>query len=216
MITVLDTTDPVADAGLDQTVGEDTLVMFDGSGSTDNAGIESYTWAFSENGKARTLKGISPNYIFMTPGIYVVTLNVTDAAEHSDVDTVQMTVLDVTPPVADAGSDITVHGGTSVTLNGSACTDNVCVESYGWTFLEDDTMRILTGISPTYNFTSPGDYVVTLNVTDAAGNWDTDTVTVSLSSSDGSFPLWDVVLVALVAVAIVIGAASFVLRGRKP
>jgi hypothetical protein len=35
---------PVADAGPDQTVGEDTTFVLDGSGSTDGDGILSYTW----------------------------------------------------------------------------------------------------------------------------------------------------------------------------
>jgi len=117
--------------------------------------------------------------------------------------------------VADAGLDQSVFQGVTVTFDGSGSRDDVGIKSYVWAFT-DVTPKVLTGVHVTYRFKNVGNFDVTLNVTDAAGNWDTDTVTVSLSSSDGSFPLWDVVLVALVAVAIVIGAASFVLRGRKP
>lgn len=41
-----DTTPPLANAGPDQTVDEDTPVTFDGSGSTDDVGIVNYTWTF--------------------------------------------------------------------------------------------------------------------------------------------------------------------------
>jgi len=181
VITVLDITDPVADAGLDQTVDEDTLVTFDGSGSTDNVDIKSYTWTFTENGELRTLKGVGPNYIFATPGVYVVTLNVTDAAGRSAVDEVQITVRDVAAPVANAGADQTVDEDTVVTFDGSASWDNdpAGITSYTWTFV-DETPQTLEGKVTTYTFATPGVYIVTLNVTDAVGRWDIDMVVITV------------------------------------
>src|SRR3989442_11416281 len=47
---------PVANAGPDQTVNEDTAVVFDGSRSTDDVGIVNYTWAIpSPPGPVRDL-----------------------------------------------------------------------------------------------------------------------------------------------------------------
>lgn len=90
-VSELDTVPPKADAGLDQTVKEDTLVNFDGSNSSDNFGIVSYRWAFSD-GVPRTLTGRTPTYTFLTPGNYIVTLNVSDAAGNWAIDTVLITV----------------------------------------------------------------------------------------------------------------------------
>ena len=46
--------------------------------------------------------------------------------------------------------------------------------------------QTLTGVNPTYNFTKPSLYTITLNVTDPAGNWATDTVMVTvLIDTDG-------------------------------
>jgi peroxiredoxin len=86
-----DTTQPTADAGSDQSIVEGTVVAFDGSTSSDNAGITSYTWTFHDT-TLQTLRGAQPTYTFTTEGIYMVTLNVTDAVGHWDTDTVTITV----------------------------------------------------------------------------------------------------------------------------
>ena len=219
VITVLDIFYPVADAGLDQVVDEDTLVIFDGSGSADNVGIETYTWAFMENGKLRTLMGVNPNYIFVTPGVYLVTLNVTDAAGHSAADEVQITVRDVTAPVANAGPNSAVDEGTLLTLDGSVSSDNVGIVEYTWTFT-DETPQTLEGKVTTYTFNTSGVYVVTLNVTDAVGYWATDTVTISVlsgqtSTGSGSLSIWDIVFVTLAGAALGFAIFSFVRKGSK-
>lgn len=87
-----DAVKPIANAGPDQTVGEETPITFDGSASTDNVNIANYVWSFIDI-TPQTLTGVNPTYTFATPGTYIVTLNVTDAAGSSDTDTVQITVL---------------------------------------------------------------------------------------------------------------------------
>jgi PKD repeat protein len=174
----LDTIKPTADAGVDQTVNEDTLVTFDASASTDENGIASYTWTFTDT-TPQTLTGKNPTYTFATPGTYTITLKVTDPAGNTATDTVIITVLDITKPIANAGSDRTVNEDTSITLDGSASSDNIGITAYTWTFT-DVTIKTLTGPKPTYTFNTPGVYTITLNVTDAAGNWATDTVVITV------------------------------------
>jgi len=175
---VADTTPPVAHAGPDQTVKEDTLVTFDGSGSSDNIGVTSYTWTFMDV-TPQTLTGVNPTYTFATPGTYTITLEVTDAAGNSATDTVVIKVFDVTNPVADAGTDRSVVQGTTVTFDGSGSTDNVGIASYTWTFT-DVTPITLTGVNPSYTFSNIGNLEVTLNVSDHASNWNTDTMWVNV------------------------------------
>ncbi len=184
---IVDEPPPIADAGTDQAVDEDTLVIFDGSGSTDNVGIVNYTWTFSD-GTAKTLYGISPGYSFTTPGAYEIMLNVSDADGNHAEDNVTITVLDTTNPIADAGTDQTVEEGDSVEFDGSNSTDNTGILNYAWTFI-DGTAKTLYGVSQTYAFEAPGTYTVTLNVTDAASNWDTDAVTITVN--DTTMPLAD-------------------------
>jgi len=67
-----------------------------------------------------------------------------------------------------------------VAFNGSSSADNVGIADHAWTFV-DGAQVVLHGARPTYQFDHPGTFVVTLNVTDAAGNTDTDTMTVTVN-----------------------------------
>jgi PKD repeat protein len=174
VIIVVDGTPPTAAAGSDQTVSMGTLVDFDGSGSSDNVGVVSYTWTFNDGG-AVTRTGVSPSYTFDNVGVFVVTLTVEDAAGLTDTDTMTVTVEDTESPVADAGEDQYVLTGDSVDFDGSGSSDNVGVTNYTWTFT-DDAAVTLYGVAPSYVFSTDGDITVTLTVRDAAGNTDTDTV----------------------------------------
>jgi hypothetical protein len=178
-VTVNDITPPVSNAGPDRTVDEGTLVTFNGSGSSDNVGIVNYTWTFTD-GSAVTLYGAQPTYRFDNPGIFVVTLNITDAAGNSATGTLTITVRDLGAPVADAGLDEIVDEGTLMTFDGSGSSDNVGIKNYSWTFTDGIPITLL-GVQPTFNFENPGIFVVTLNITDAAGNWGIDTMTVTVN-----------------------------------
>ena len=59
-------------------------VTFDGSSSTDNLGIVSYEWTFNDGTDDITLYGAAPSHTFSVPGVYTVTLNVTDAVGRWD------------------------------------------------------------------------------------------------------------------------------------
>jgi len=94
-------------------------------------------------------------------------------------------ILDTTKPTASAGTDQTVNEDTLVTFDGSASQDENGIQSYTWTFT-DVTPQTLTGKYPTYTFTTPSTYLVTLTVEDAAGNTATETVTITvLLDTDG-------------------------------
>ena len=170
---------PIADAGPDQTVDEDAIVTFDGSASWDDDGIVDYVWSISE--LSDWMYGVGPQYIFSEPGVYHVTLVVEDTyGQFSDSDEVVITVEDITPPTAEAGSNQLVNDGTLVTFDGSASTDNVGIVDYTWG-VNDVFYTELYGPVVSYTFSGPGGYWVDLWVTDAAGNtgWDDLYVTVN-------------------------------------
>jgi PKD repeat protein len=183
---VNDVTAPNADAGTDAAIDEDTIFQFDGSGSSDddpNFPVSStFEWTFMDGTQMITLYGVRPFYVFTTPGTYLVTLNVTDSGGNTGTDTVTITVRDVTRPRADAGPDQVVNEDTLVQFNASGTIDNdpafASTATYRWTFEEGGSTVSLTGLMPTYTFSTPGRYVVTLTATDAAGNIDRDDMVV--------------------------------------
>lgn len=84
---------PNANAGSDQTVIDDDLseaawVTLDGSASSDDNGIATYSWRL--NG-SEIATGVSPS-VELGLGVHTVTLLVTDSAGNSDTDTVVITV----------------------------------------------------------------------------------------------------------------------------
>ena len=91
-------------------------------------------------------------------------------------------VKDNDKPVADAGDDITVDVGAEVTFDGKGSTDNIGITKYTWTFQYTIDKETMTGEEPKFTFTVAGSYVVTLNVSDLEGYWDTDTVKVDVIS----------------------------------
>lgn len=94
-------------------------------------------------------------------------------------------------PTADAGSDETVKGGNSVTLNGSNSSDpDFGIPLFTWTQTAGDTVDLINPTSVTPNFTAPGidDEKKTLTfqlvVTDNGGLTDTDTVEITVEKND--------------------------------
>lgn len=177
-ILVADTTDPTADAGSNQTVDEDTNISFDGSGSSDNNAIASYEWDF---GDGNTATSQTPNHTYVDPGEYEVTLTVTDNAGNTDTDNISVTVKDVTDPTADANNSATSGDeDTPIKFNGSTSTDNeTSIVSYEWDWTDDGVYEG-SGEEPTHTYADPGEYTVSLRVTDEGGNTDTDSITVSV------------------------------------
>ncbi|MBU0685101.1 MAG: M14 family zinc carboxypeptidase [Thermoplasmatota archaeon] len=85
-------TPPIAEAGDDRSVLVGETVVLDGSGSTDDIGIENYTWTFTYNGSPVSLYGPTPSFEFWVPGVYEIVLNVSDAAGLHGIDMVNVTV----------------------------------------------------------------------------------------------------------------------------
>ncbi|MBD3408085.1 MAG: PKD domain-containing protein [Candidatus Lokiarchaeota archaeon] len=174
-----DKSKPIANAGPDIVIDEGDLTFFNGNNSMDDIIIRNYTWSFID-GILRTLYNVNPSYQFKDPGIYIITLNVTDAVGKWNNDNLNVLVKDSRKPIADAGPDQIVKKGVTITFEGNSSWDNVDIVNYSWTFIEDDTPVTLYGIYPSYQYNNSGVYIITLNVTDAEGNWDVDTFIVNV------------------------------------
>ena len=183
VVHVLDTTPPMAHAVGTQRVPQHEIVSFDGSASSDNVGVVRWKWSLDYGDTQVELFGMGVTFKFDEAGVYVVTMTVTDAAGNSASTDVTVTVLDTTPPVADAGWDKKAPQHSTVLLDGSLSRDNVGISSWLFTFVYDGTDVELHGPIASFTFDIPGIYQVELRVTDSSGLRGTDIVVVEVGDN---------------------------------
>jgi PKD repeat protein len=170
---------PVAYAYPDyQTVGVAEDAWFYGGYSYDPDGyIVSWEWNFGDGNFG---SGINVSHSYTMPGIYRVSLTVTDDDAATDTDNCTVEVLNDTvndPPVADAEPDYqTVNVGEDAWFSGNLSYDpDGFIVSYAWDFGDGN---FGSGIDVTHAYTTKGTYNVILVVTDDMGAMDTDNCTV--------------------------------------
>lgn len=152
---------PVAIAGPDRTVAENTAVSFDGSGSYDPDGsIVSYTWNFGD-GSSQT--GSHVTHSFCQEGTYLVTLTVMDNLGKTGQDT--LTVIADGVPTAVAGGPYSGVENTPILFDASQSTDDTQIVLYHWDW-GDGWQTDTTNAYTYHTYVQEGDYTVVLTVTD--------------------------------------------------
>ena len=134
---------PVADAGIDQSAEIGQLITLDGSASTDPDGDTLlYQWLIivQPTGSTAVLndaQSATASFTAMVAGSYIVELVVSDGQISSIPDSVTVNVSSGnTQPVANAGADQTGLVGESITLDGSDSSDaDGDSLSYLWTLV---------------------------------------------------------------------------------
>lgn len=147
-VTVTVNTIGTVDAGLDQTVCAGDMVTLSGSG------VVSYTWD----------NGVTDGVAFAATATTTYTVTGTDAGGCQGTDQVIVTVNAL--PAVNAGSDVAVCTGTSVTLSASGAT------SYSWD----------NGVSDGVAFTPASTLTYTVTGTDGNGCINTDQVVVTVNA----------------------------------
>lgn len=156
-------------------------VFFDAS-STKDEGVPcgnncSYTWSFGDGGSA---SGITVDHEFRSAGSFTVTLRVTDTRGQSAQTSQTISVAAGTPPTAAfvysptsprASQDIFFTAEASRASNGRR------IVAYDWNF---GSGRTGTGVTVSKRYDQPGSYVVTLTVTDDAGQQGTVSQTIAV------------------------------------
>ncbi len=154
---------PNAEAGSNKSVYKDTVVTFDGSGSSDPDGDPlTYSWTFGDGG---TKSGCTVTHSYSSNGTYTVTLVVNDGSQSDDdICTVTVEESPNQPPVAEAGSDKTAQILQVVTFDGSGSSDpEMSPLTYVWNFGDGATK---SGCTVTHTYATAAVYTATLTVND--------------------------------------------------
>lgn len=174
---------PVAAFTVPSTVNADSPVQFDGSASSDPDGtVTGYSWDF---GDGSTATGATPSHTYAKPGVYTVTLIVTDNAGKTTGISHQITVDDTPPTASFALSNASPVAGQSVAFDGSASSDvdgSALTET--WSF-GDGTSA--TGPQAQHVYDRAGAYAVKLTVTDSAGLSASSEQTVTVAAPPNGF-----------------------------
>ena len=189
---------PVANAGSDKTITLPTnSVALSGSGSDPDGTISSYQWSkiSGPSGYSIANPGSANTSITgLVQGVYQFQLKVTDNGGATGNDTIQVTVNAAPnqPPVANAGSDLTITLPTnSATLSGSGTDPDGTISSYKWAKVSGpSSYTIANANSATTNITSlvQGVYQFQLTVTDNSGATGTDVILVTVNPAANVAP----------------------------
>jgi PKD repeat protein len=150
--------------------------------------INSYSWDFGDGSSIE--EDMNPMHSYPIPGIYNVTLTVTNNQGFNNSDTCQIFVLEKpnSPPIADAGSPKTVSVGEIIHFSSSGSYDeDGVITSYLWDF--NDGSKQNPGLYPIHAFNFQGTYNVTLTVTDNEGITGNDTCVVTVLDIPNSPPI---------------------------
>jgi hypothetical protein len=186
---------PIADAGSDKSVSENSSARLQGAGEDPDEDSLTFMWSQTE-GPAVTLSSATDQYpTFTAPqveddgAVLTFQLIVNDGMVDSEPDTVTVTVNNVKPAdlIADAGRDQVVDEQVTVTLHGVGNDPNGTPVTLSWAQIEGEAVTLSSTKIPTPTFTSPevanGEtktLVFELTVTDGMGRVKTDTVVITV------------------------------------
>jgi PKD repeat protein len=177
---------PVANAGPDQTTTEGAIISFSGSitdaGSCDTL---TYSWDFGDSSPAIT-DTLTPTHAYGDNGIYTVTLTVNDDDGEMVTDTLLVTVDNVAPVVTKGVMDqqnpqFILPGVHTLTFHGTFSDPgwpdtHTALWAFGdgqtdvGTLTEENIAPDATGtVTATHAYSAPGNYLVTVTVTDDDG-----------------------------------------------
>ncbi len=179
-ITVTDTEAPSVIAGYDLTVDQHERFFLSAHLSVDNVGIVEYRWNLTGDAWSWNGTGVTVNLTIDKVGKYLAELTCFDAEGNNGMDSLVITVLDITKPIARAGPDLTVGQFEDFTLDAHGSTDNVGIVTYSWTVDPDGIDKSYRGPRVTINISRIGTFIIYLFVGDDAGNWAVDELNVTV------------------------------------
>ncbi len=161
---------PVADAGGPYVVNEGTLLILDGSGSSDANGDTLYFfWDLDDDGDYDDSTAEMPTWTWLDDGVYTVGLRVSDSL-LDDTDTAAVTVNDLAPTASFTWHPEPQDECSAVNFTDTSASSPDIIAGWSWDF---GGLGTSSDQNPGFTFNDNGIYTVTLLVTDDDGSTDT-------------------------------------------
>lgn len=180
---------PVANAGADQNVAPQRVIL-DGSSSYDRNG-DSLSFAWTQVSGPVTVIIETPNqsvasFVGIKAGTYTFRLSCSDGRQTST-DTMSVVIRNVAPTV-DAGPDRTVSAGSRVTLHATGADPNEDSLSYTWTKVNGPSVTLpsLSQQDITFTPTIAGQYTFSVRCSDGVNTSSADQVVVTVNATNSA------------------------------
>ena len=177
---------PVAVAGQDINVKEDTKVQFDGSGSHDTPsdnGTLQFKWDFGDGAKTDYATSAKASHTYTKPGNLKAVLSVKDVNAGVGTASIKVNVTNV-PPVANAGKNVTANEDQPITLNGNG-NDTVSDTAslvYKWDLGDGNSTDWSSTTDCVAKYQQMGNYTATFHVKDIHGAETTSSLVVHVNN----------------------------------
>ncbi|RMG80449.1 MAG: PKD domain-containing protein, partial [Chloroflexi bacterium] len=178
---------PTANFSANPTTGQAPLAVQFTDASTGDAPL-SYAWDFDGDGVTDSTDQ-NPLFTFNNPGDYTVTLTVSNAAGSSSANAIISVSAAPVPPTANFSANPTTGQAPLAVQFTDASTGDAPL-SYAWDF-DGDGVTDSTDQNPLFTYNNPGDYTVTLTVSNAAGSSSANAV-ISVSAAPATPPDGDI------------------------
>jgi len=160
---------------------------FDGSTSTDDGSIATWSWDFGDanSGGENTATGVNPSHSFSAAGTYTVTLTVTDNEGATDDATKQVTVTGAPGNQSPVANFTPACSALACTFTNQSTDADGTIVGYSWDFGDDSPAANTPDAQHTYAVTSATTFTVTLTVTDNVGATNSKSVDINVAPAAG-------------------------------
>ena len=192
-VTLTVTTAPIVDAGIDQTADEGASVSFSGIYTLYPIEAVNLSWDFGDGATATGT--LTPTHTYSDNGTFTVTLTVT-GTYGVGTDTLIVTVLNVDPilaPLPDQSVETDEVISFSVVYSDPGTLDtHTATVDWGDGTVEAGTVNAIAGtVSGSHAYTSPGEFIVTVTLSDDDGGMALQTFTVTVTEpAPGGYQLF--------------------------
>jgi len=167
---------------------EGAMVTLNGTGTDEEDGVlieDSLVWTSNRDGDLGTDMALSTSALSI--GLHSITLTVTDSHGASHSDTINISINENTPPVADITSPAnnrTYIQGDQVTFSGTGTdSEDGTLSGDSLVWVSSINGRIGTGIAVLTSTLSLGKHKITLTATDSHGATSTDNINITIAAN---------------------------------